>query len=82
MPMYDYECSSCGHEMEGLYDHEVESIPCHRCGSNSPRVMSSPAFICINGYSEKNGYGARMTEIPSQYADVASGKRPCDEHGN
>ncbi len=44
MPVYEYQCSSCGHkfELRRALDESDSGIACPKCGSRSPqRVFSS-----------------------------------------
>jgi putative FmdB family regulatory protein len=44
MPIYEYECQSCGHRYESLrgFAASDEKMKCPNCGGkNSKRVMSS-----------------------------------------
>lgn len=43
MPIYDYQCSACGHEFEELVRLN-ETPNCPSCGASAPkRLMSVPA---------------------------------------
>jgi putative FmdB family regulatory protein len=45
MPLYEYECDSCGHRFEQIRkfsDPPVERCP--KCGSRVHKLISSPAF--------------------------------------
>ncbi len=43
MPMYDYQCMSCGHEEEDVMPSNTKVIPCSKCGEKSERVFVSCA---------------------------------------
>jgi putative FmdB family regulatory protein len=57
MPVYQYECKSCG----GLYEilqtvkPYLDEIICERCGKKAKKIISLSSFV-INGYSSKNSY--------------------------
>ena len=45
MPLYEYECDSCGHRFEVIQkfsDAPIEKCP--KCGSTVRKLMSSPAI--------------------------------------
>ncbi len=43
MPMYDYECSECGHLEDSIEKVDTLTIPCGVCGEPSNRVYTSCA---------------------------------------
>ena len=67
MPIYEYECTSCGHVFEEWQkSYEDNDVSCPLCGSPSKRLISNTAFILKGsgwyvtdyGYkSSKNGNG-------------------------
>jgi len=54
MPIYEYNCPSCGLKYEILADSDKIDKEC-RCGAVLQKVPSAPSFI-IKGFSAKNGY--------------------------
>ena len=63
-PVYDYECSHCGHTHEEILSvGEMESginPSCPMCGSctGQSKRIGSPNFV-IHGYSAANGYASK-----------------------
>jgi putative FmdB family regulatory protein len=55
MPIYQYECKSCGNIFEKLKNKITDKEICPACGGNSKKIISPASFI-INGYSSKNNY--------------------------
>ena len=64
MPMYEFECTQCGHEFEELmkFAKQARMVAsgeiwplCPKCCGRTKKVMSSSNFK-LNGYSEANGY--------------------------
>ncbi len=46
MPIYEYECSSCGHVFEEWQkSYEEKEVKCPVCGALSKRLISNTAFI-------------------------------------
>lgn len=65
MPLYEYECSSCGHRVEviqRLADPPLES--CAECSGQVRRLISAPAFQFkgtgwyVTDYAKKGGAGS------------------------
>jgi len=45
MPLYEYECDSCGHRFEVIQKFSDAPIDkCPKCGSTVHKLMSSPAI--------------------------------------
>ena len=45
MPLYEYECDSCGHRFEVIQKYSDAPIDkCPKCGSTVHKLMSSPAI--------------------------------------
>jgi putative FmdB family regulatory protein len=45
MPLYEYECESCGHRFEVIQKFSDAPIDtCPKCGSKVHKLMSSPAI--------------------------------------
>lgn len=44
MPIYEFRCSSCGHEFEDLIFKatDVEELICPKCGANEATRLMSP----------------------------------------
>ena len=61
MPIYEFECLSCGKRFE-LYVQgcRINTI-CPVCKSNDVRKVPSVSSFRIKGYSEANGYSKKDT---------------------
>ncbi len=45
MPIYEYQCQSCGHRLEALQRVSEPSLTtCPECGGELKRLISAPAF--------------------------------------
>ena len=45
MPLYEYECTTCGHRTELLQRHDSAPLEaCPECGGAVRRLLSAPAF--------------------------------------
>ncbi len=50
MPIYEYECTSCGKQFERLVLGSDEEITCPNCGAGSPKKLMS-------GFAHRSGSG-------------------------
>jgi putative FmdB family regulatory protein len=67
MPLYEYECDTCGHRFEIIQkfsDPPIEKCP--KCGGSVHKLMSSPAF-------QFKGSGWYVTDYPKK--DQAGGPK-------
>jgi len=44
MPMYDFECTKCGHAFETVTAMSAPPPECPECGSATERLISAPLF--------------------------------------
>jgi len=65
MPLYEYECDSCGHRFEVIQKFSDALVDtCPKCGSKVHKLMSSPAIqfkgsgFYINDYAKKDSNAA------------------------
>jgi len=61
MPLYEYECDSCGHRFEVIQKFSDALVDtCPKCGSKVHKLISSPAIqfkgsgFYINDYAKKD----------------------------
>jgi putative FmdB family regulatory protein len=66
MPLYEYQCDSCGHRFEVIRkfsDPPLETCP--KCGGHVSKLFSSPAFQFkgsgwyVTDYAKKDGAGSK-----------------------
>ena len=72
MPLYDYRCTSCGHEVEVTHSvHGTGPETCERCGGPMRKALSTPAIhFKGSGWAKKDARSAS-----------ASGRGPAGEAG-
>lgn len=87
MPIYEYACSSCGHEFElwhkiprstGSTVSEPRPRRCESCGKRTARRQMSVTSFSLkgggwyaDGYASSNGKGASRAERPKTSASFA-----------
>jgi putative FmdB family regulatory protein len=60
MPIYEYECSTCGHRFEKRVKVGAEAPPCPECaGADVRKRISSSGFILKGGGWYKDHYGLK-----------------------
>ena len=64
MPLYEYECQSCGRREELIQRVGAPPVgPCDECGGEMKRLLSAPAFQFkgsgwyVTDYAKKGGSG-------------------------
>ena len=81
MPLYEYECSSCGQRFERIQkfsDPAIESCP--ECGETVHRLISSPAIQFkgsgwyVTDYARKSGGSEKEKSEGEAKADESSAK--------
>lgn len=60
MPLHEFICKKCGHQMEKLIFNETEekSLRCEKCGDEVKKILSTFSFE-VNGFNEKNSYSRK-----------------------
>ena len=82
MPLYEYECDSCGHRFEVIQKFSDAPIDtCPKCGASVHKLMSSPAIQFkgsgwyITDYAKKDSAAATKAgaskEGPTSAPDAA-----------
>jgi len=78
MPIYEYECPSCGHRFEKLVRINADVPPCEKCESADVRkLVSASGFILKGGGWYKDHYGLKggssKSESPKSDSSKADG---------
>jgi putative FmdB family regulatory protein len=89
MPFYEYQCKSCGHELEAM--QKVSDAPlkkCPHCGkSQLTRLMSAPVFRLKGGgwyetdFKDKDNQRNLADKPEEAPKDKAADAKPADEKG-
>ena len=56
MPMYDFECTKCGHTFEMVIAYSAAPPPCPECNEATERLISAPLL----------GKATKMDRIPAK----------------
>jgi len=59
MPIYNFKCPECGHELEQLMKMDDPWPKCPKCNWFMEKRMSITSFILNGNNWEKDGYGLR-----------------------
>lgn len=89
MPIYDYRCTSCGHEVEVV--HGIDGTgpsTCDLCGGTMRKALSAPAIhFKGSGWAKKDARaaskapaGGSAAKAKEDHADVAA-KSEGGDHG-
>jgi putative FmdB family regulatory protein len=89
MPFYEYQCKSCGHELEAM--QKVSDAPlkkCPHCGkSQLTRLMSAPVFRLKGGgwyetdFKDKDNQRNLADKPEEAPKDKPADAKPADEKG-
>ena len=84
MPIYEYKCQKCGHDLETLQQvSEPPLTTCPECGGELKKLLSAPAFQFkgsgwyVTDYAGKKNGGSGESE--SKGKDKGSGKEKGDK---
>lgn len=85
MPLYEYECESCGHRFEKIRKFSDPPLEeCEKCGAKVRKLMSSPAIQFkgtgwyITDYAKKSSSDAGKSSGGSK-SDGAGGSDSADK---
>lgn len=59
MPIYEFSCPSCGHEVDELVPLDTETIECPACGEAMRKGISAPNFHLKGHFWYKDHYGLK-----------------------
>jgi putative FmdB family regulatory protein len=84
MPIYDYQCATCGHKAEVMRKmSEVSTEACPECGANAfSKQLSAPSFQ-LNGSGwyatdfKNSGASSKKDSSPEKKSEAAAPAAPC-----
>ncbi|MBX2803820.1 MAG: zinc ribbon domain-containing protein [Myxococcales bacterium] len=72
MPIYEYQCSECGHRFERLVRIGADAPPCPECSAEVRKLISQSGFILKGGGWYKDHYGLKSSGSSSSSSDSSS----------
>ncbi|MFH1831162.1 MAG: zinc ribbon domain-containing protein [Pseudomonadota bacterium] len=76
MPIYEYNCKSCGKRFECMQKiSEPPIAPCPKCGGTADRIISKTSFLLKGGGWYKDGYG--LNKDSKQEKKKSADTSPC-----
>jgi putative FmdB family regulatory protein len=79
MPLYDYECQTCGHVVEVMHGVNASGPQsCDRCGGPMRKLMSKVAIVFKgSGWAKKDARSAGSSGAAKSATDTDSDNRPA-----
>ena len=59
MPIYEYQCPSCGHDFETIHKVSDPAPPCPKCGADVSKKISLAAFHLKGGGWYSDAYAGK-----------------------
>jgi len=77
MPLYEYQCESCGHRFEVIQKFSDTAPVCPKCGGPVEKLVSSPAiqFKGSGFYLTDYGRGGKSDTAPSKDGQASAGEK-------
>jgi putative FmdB family regulatory protein len=73
MPIYDYVCVGCGHEIEVIHSVTADSPSCPKCGGQMKKAIVAPAVhFKGSGWARKEKSGSGKTASRPTATDSTS----------
>ena len=76
MPIYEYQCPSCGHDFENIHKVSDPAPPCPECGGGVEKKISLAAFHLKGSGWYADAYAGKDNLKPSA-ADKPAGDKPA-----
>jgi putative FmdB family regulatory protein len=84
VPIYEYECESCGHRLEALQRISEDPLTtCPECGGELKRLISAPAFRFKGSGWYVTDYGGKRPGSEAKSGEAkGSGGETADSKGS
>jgi putative FmdB family regulatory protein len=80
MPIYEYECPSCGHEFEKIQQFSDPPIKrCPQCSRSVRKKLSVSAFMLKGSGWYADGYSGKAEKARKKSAEKSDGASKGDE---
>ena len=77
MPIYEYDCRSCGPFSESFpMSASARPAPCPRCAAQAPRVLSATAIGRTGRARKRRGAEPSLVTLPERRAPAKAAKSP------
>ena len=77
MPIYEYNCPSCGHEFEAILRFSDPTPPCPRCDAAPEKKMSRSAFHLKGAGWYKDAYSGKDNTKPASTDPAPAAEAPA-----
>ena len=61
MPIYEYQCTTCGHDFDKLQKIGADAPPCPECGEEVRKKVSASAFVLKGSGWYRDHYGLKKS---------------------
>jgi putative FmdB family regulatory protein len=79
MPLYEYECDSCGHRFEVIQKFSDPLVKvCPECGCKVEKLLSSPAIQFKGSGFYINDYPRKGTSETSEQTSEKTSEKPAE----
>ena len=76
MPLYEYKCEACGHQLEALQQvSEPPLTKCPECGGGLKKLLSAPAFQFKGSGWYVTDYGGKSNGSRSESGGKDAGEK-------
>lgn len=76
MPIYEYRCTSCGHEVEIIQKIGARAPGCGECEGKLEKLISRASFQLKGGGWYEQGYSKAGSAKPATKASPAPDSKP------
>lgn len=78
MPLYEYECTTCGSfETIAVIAQFDQSQPCPDCGDQAPRTLLSAPMLALMGEAQRNAHVTNERSASAPETSRRTGKHPA-----
>ena len=72
MPIYEYQCTSCGHDFDKLQKIGADAPPCPKCAGEVRKKVSASAFVLKGSGWYRDHYGLKKSDKPAAEGGVST----------
>lgn len=80
MPIYEYRCDECGHELEVMQKFSDEPLKdCPECGGKVHKLISNTSFVLKGSGWYADGYASTAKKGNGKKSDNTAESKPSTE---